>query len=67
MKNAQRLNGRADQTYEVRMFKYMTKDLTLVETDWIVYLEKLPVAKFISKPDNNVQLKKLPSPPEGNL
>ena len=42
MKNAQRLNGRADQTYEIRMFKYMTKDLTLVETDWIACLENSP-------------------------
>jgi len=49
------------------MFKYMTKDLTLVETDWMAYLEKLPVVIFISKPDNNVQLKKLPSHPECNL
>ena len=73
MKNAQRLNGRADQTYEIRMFKYMTnlyphhlqtfptlhmtKDFTLVETDWIAYLEKLPVVKSISKPKNNVQPK----------
>ena len=57
MKNAQRLNGRADQTYEIRMFQYMTKDFTLVETDWIAYLEKLPVVKSISKPKNNVQPK----------
>ena len=57
MKNAQRLNGRADQTYEIRMFKYMTKDFTLVETEWIAYLEKLPVVKSISKPKNNVQPK----------
>ena len=57
MKNAQRLNGRADQTYEIRMFKYMTKDFTLVETDWIAYPEKLPVVKSISKPKNNVQPK----------
>jgi hypothetical protein len=41
----------------------MTKDLTLVETDWIAYLEKLPVVKFISKPKNNVQPKNCPPLP----
>jgi hypothetical protein len=49
------------------MFKYMTKDFTLVETDWIAYLEKLPVVKSISKPKNNVQPKDCLPIQGGNL
>jgi hypothetical protein len=43
----------------------MIKDFTLVETDWIAYLEKLPVVKSISKLKNKIQLNRLPHPPAG--